>query len=93
MHLNICNALLYTQHQTISVHGIIPGDILPPTIYKSRQINRCVHFFKILFLSEVWYVKNQTDSNGGLVQNGSSVSSAIVPMSIYMWVLVYGYVC
>lgn len=84
MHLNICNALLCAQHQTITVSGIIPGDILPPTIYQSRQINRCVHFLKILFLPEVWYVKNQTDSNGGLVRNGSSMSSAIVSVYVYM---------
>lgn len=93
MHLNICNALLCAQHQTTRVSGIIPGDTLPPTIYQSRQINRCLHFFKILFLLEAWYVENKTNSNGGLVQNGSSMSSTIESMCVYMCVLVYGYVC
>lgn len=69
MHLNICNVYevkLCAQHRTITVSGKVPGNISSPNIYQSRQINRCIHFFKILFLSEVRYLKNQTDSNGGL---------------------------
>lgn len=37
-------------------------------------------------------MKNQTDSNGGLVQNGSSMSSAIVSVYVYMCCLCM-YVC